>query len=448
MHKSAGEGGSGGRGGASEKGRGGNGDVLLGRAEGSKAGLREAVGVRGRVEMGLGPQGSVTTRLDGREALARDGSWRGPWRWSAALGQGRRGASAAEGGDGVGSTQGAETAVGTALRAEADEGEESVGEVGHRRGGSGRGVGLEQLSGMLQAFADVRRGVNAKVPNLGKSTGDDVLEEAAGKGERLEGGCVFALGAEGDVVVGEVEDAAVGDGDAVGVAAEVLEDLLGAAEGLLGVDDPGLSGEGLEEEPEGDRVGEMALVAAEEEAASLMGTFEGVQDLGAEDHAEGLDGEEEGAALASLARVLGAGPHPAGAVGGEAAGGDDAVRVRVVAQVAGPGVQDRGDADEAADVAAVVAEGDERLRGGPEELGVDERAVEARDGAQLGREREDDVVVDGGEDADHAALDPGALGEGLTAGAVSVAAGVVGGVDGAAVVADVGEAAERGGSAA
>ena len=79
--------------------------------------------------MGLGPQGSVTTRLDGREALARDGSWRGPWRWSAALGQGRRGASAAEGGDGVGSTQGAETAVGTALRAEADEGEESVGEV-------------------------------------------------------------------------------------------------------------------------------------------------------------------------------------------------------------------------------------------------------------------------------------------------------------------------------
>jgi len=42
------------------------------------------------------------------------------------------------------------------------------------------------------------------VPNLGKSTGDDVLEEAAGKGERLEGGCVFALGAEGDVVVGEV----------------------------------------------------------------------------------------------------------------------------------------------------------------------------------------------------------------------------------------------------
>jgi len=39
----------------------------------------------------------------------------------------------------------------------------------------------------------------------------------------------------------------VGDGDAMGVAGEVVEDMLGAAEGRLGVDDPVLLAELPEE---------------------------------------------------------------------------------------------------------------------------------------------------------------------------------------------------------
>ncbi len=53
------------------------------------------------------------------------------------------------------------------------------------------------------------------------------------------------LPAEADAVVFDFEQAMIGDGDAVGVAAEIVDDLGGAAEGALGVDDPALIGGGV-----------------------------------------------------------------------------------------------------------------------------------------------------------------------------------------------------------
>src|SRR5712692_7068967 len=44
---------------------------------------------------------------------------------------------------------------------------------------------------------------------------------------------------EADAAVGESEEAAVGDGDAMGIAGEIIEHLLGSAERSLGIDDPG-----------------------------------------------------------------------------------------------------------------------------------------------------------------------------------------------------------------
>ena len=41
--------------------------------------------------------------------------------------------------------------------------------------------------------------------------------------------------AEGDAIVGEGHEAMVGDGDAMGVAGQVVENLFGTAEGRLGV---------------------------------------------------------------------------------------------------------------------------------------------------------------------------------------------------------------------
>ena len=44
--------------------------------------------------------------------------------------------------------------------------------------------------------------------------------------------------AEGDAIVLEGHEPMVGDGDAMGVASQIVENMFGAAEGRLGVDDP------------------------------------------------------------------------------------------------------------------------------------------------------------------------------------------------------------------
>ena len=65
------------------------------------------------------------------------------------------------------------------------------------------------------------------------------MNSSAGRVMTLELVAVaVVLPLEGDHAVFQFEDAPVGDGDAVGVAAEILQDVLGSAEGGFGVDHP------------------------------------------------------------------------------------------------------------------------------------------------------------------------------------------------------------------
>ena len=57
--------------------------------------------------------------------------------------------------------------------------------------------------------------------------------------------------AEGDLIVLEGDEAMVGDGNAVGEPAEIAEDVMGAAEGWFGIDDPWLTEQGAQESGEG-----------------------------------------------------------------------------------------------------------------------------------------------------------------------------------------------------
>ena len=52
-------------------------------------------------------------------------------------------------------------------------------------------------------------------------------------------------------MVGEGNEAMVGDGNAMGVAAEIAEDVMGAAEGWFGIDDPWLTEQGAQESGKG-----------------------------------------------------------------------------------------------------------------------------------------------------------------------------------------------------
>src|SRR5437762_1853906 len=73
----------------------------------------------------------------------------------------------------------------------------------------------------------------------------DVEQEAADELVGVEGHdlslvvVAIVLPQEADAAVGESDEAAVGDGDAMGIAGEVIEYLFGSAERPLGIDDPG-----------------------------------------------------------------------------------------------------------------------------------------------------------------------------------------------------------------
>ena len=86
-----------------------------------------------------------------------------------------------------------------------------------------------------------------------QAAGQNVKQEAAqelmgGNGHDLLLAAVSIVSpAEGDAIVFEGHEPMVGDGDAMGVAGQVVENMFGAAEGWLGVDDPVLLAELPEE---------------------------------------------------------------------------------------------------------------------------------------------------------------------------------------------------------
>ena len=124
------------------------------------------------------------------------------------------------------------------------------------------------------------------------------------------------------------------------VAAEVVEDLLGAGEGGLGVDDPVGLAEGLEVTGEGGGVVERGEGVAELEPAGAEGLLEQLKKEPAEQAGEDADGEEEAGAAAD----------PAVAVGSNPPTGNDAVQVGVQLQGLPPGMQDGEEADLGAEV--------------------------------------------------------------------------------------------------
>ena len=76
---------------------------------------------------------------------------------------------------------------------------------------------------------------------------------------------------EGDLSVGEGDQAMVGDGHAMGVAAQILEDIFGAAEGWFRVDDPVFSEQWPEPGSEDLRLREQCQIAGKMKLTTLKG---------------------------------------------------------------------------------------------------------------------------------------------------------------------------------
>src|SRR5271157_5713091 len=91
---------------------------------------------------------------------------------------------------------------------------------------------------------------------------------------------------ESYVGVGDGENAVVGNRNAVGIASQILQDMLGPAKRGLGVDHPILSKQGTQERREGLRVGQGKTFPVEGQSAGTRSTAQSVDELAAKNPAE------------------------------------------------------------------------------------------------------------------------------------------------------------------
>jgi hypothetical protein len=110
--------------------------------------------------------------------------------------------------------------------------------------------------------------------------------------------------AKGDLAALEGDQAVIGDGHAVGVAAKITENIFGATEGRFAVDHPVLPEEGTEERSEGFGVRQKFELPVEAELALREGLPESGDKLAAENTTQHLSGEEEAVAGVDPALVI------------------------------------------------------------------------------------------------------------------------------------------------
>src|SRR5207302_1342767 len=176
----------------------------------------------------------------------------------------------------------------------------------------------------------------AIVADAMEAFGQDVEQEAADelvgtKGHHLLLVVVaIILPAEADPALGKTDQAAVGDGDAMGIAAEIIEHLLGSAERSLGVDDPANGAQGPQPGSEHGWRGQARQIAKEPELTRIERRLEAGQEKPAVETRQHLYRQKEAGAAAD----------PASPVGRWPATRHDAVNMGMMMQVLSPGVQD------------------------------------------------------------------------------------------------------------
>lgn len=178
-----------------------------------------------------------------------------------------------------------------------------------------------------------------------EAIGQAVQEEAADelmRGERHERGRVavtIIAPAEGHAGLVGADQAAVGDGYPVGVAAEIGEDMLGRAERLLGIDNPVFATKRPDRSCEGMGITEHAERAGEAQSPGRMCRLKPLEEQPPEQAGENMDGQEEARPAAE--------PAP---IGRARAAGDKTMDVRMVDERLAPCVKNGEEPDLAAEV--------------------------------------------------------------------------------------------------
>jgi len=170
---------------------------------------------------------------------------------------------------------------------------------------------------------------------------------------------------ECDIALGESDQPAVGDGDAMGVGAQIAQYMFRPSEGALGVDDPVMAEQYPQPCCKGTRLGHGQEVAVELEHASMEGAAKSGDELAAEDTAEYADRQKEGAP----------GGDPAGVIRRQTTGGQYAVDMRMKLQALIPAVEHAEEAYLGAKMPGIASDLKQGLGAGMKEQVVNQPLV-------------------------------------------------------------------------
>jgi hypothetical protein len=138
----------------------------------------------------------------------------------------------------------------------------------------------------------------------------------------------------------------VGDGDAMGVAAQILEHILGATERWFGVDHPVLSEQWPQPGSEDLGLSEECQIARKAKLAVLEGGLESGDELAAKNAPQHRDGKKEARATW----------NPASVIEREPTGGDDAMDMGMKFDFLIPGMQHAEEADLGAEMSGSASD--------------------------------------------------------------------------------------------
>ena len=172
------------------------------------------------------------------------------------------------------------------------------------------GHGAEGLEAKRQQGRPLAVGEEAEVTNADEAFGEQVQQEAAQELIQRQGHQFLLIvvsrvaPAKGNLAIGKRDESMVGDGDAVGVAAQILEHIRGASEGRLAVDHPVVSVEGSQPGSEDLGLSQGGEFAIEAELAALEGGAEGEDKLAAKHAPEHGAGKKEARAAGDPVGVI------------------------------------------------------------------------------------------------------------------------------------------------
>ncbi len=247
----------------------------------------------------------------------------------------------------------------------------------------------EQTAAHSELFLAVTVAQKPVIANAPETVWQDVQQETPDKflgaqGHRFDliaSAIVFPL--EPDLIIFDVEQAVIGDGNAVGIAAHVIEHLLRSGERGFGIDDPIAVFQAFHMSAERRPLLQRFERAEELKFVGIECSLDGLQKEPAEQRGQDPDRQEE---------VRSAG-NPAIAAERWSATGHDAMQVRMKLEVLSPTVQDGKETDLRTEVLGIGRDGFQGLGCGPEEDAVDSLLVLESDRGNFFRHGEDDMKV-------------------------------------------------------